>query len=198
MDSAGVEFWEERYRAGRTPWEMGRPPAALLRQLERERAGGGAVLVPGCGSGHEIEAWRARGWRVQAVDFSPAAVARARARLGAETGACVELADFFALPTGDAGAFDVVYERTFLCSFPRERWVDYARCVRAHLRPGGRLMGVFIYGHEPEPPPYPLASVAEAKALLRGLVLETDEPIPVEETLPLYTGMERWQVWRRE
>ncbi len=198
MDSAGVEFWEERYRAGRTPWELGRPPPALQRHLEREAGSAGAVLVPGCGSGHEIEAWRARGWRVRAVDFSPAAVARARARLGPEAGACVERADFFALAAGEVGAFDVVYERTFLCSFPRERWADYARGVRAHLRPGGRLMGVFIYGHEPEPPPFPLTDIGEAKALLRGFALEHDEPIPAEETLPLYTGMERWQVWRRE
>lgn len=193
MDSSAPEFWEERYRAGRLPWDAGGVPPALREFLAR---GGpvGKVLIPGCGSGYEARAFHAAGWEVTAVDFSPSAVARARANLG-ELARHVVRADFFADAIGDS--FDLIYERTFLCSLPPARWPAYARRVAGLLRPGGGLAGIFFHGCEPEPPPHPLR--AETAHALFGAVLALveDRAIPAAESLPLYAGGERWQVWRR-
>lgn len=193
MSSTEPEFWNERYEAGRIPWDLRGVPPALTRFLEREAAPG-RVLIPGCGSGYEVKAFLDRGWQPVALDFSPVALERARTVLGAQ-GGCLRLADFFR--DDPAGPFDLIYERTFLCSMPPERRPAYAARMAGLLRPGDRLAGVFAYGIEPEPPPYPMLE-AEAQALLSGAFERVfDIPIPAGESPPLFAGMERWQVWRR-
>lgn len=187
------DFWEQRYRADRTPWDAGGVPAALHDFLRTERSPG-RVLIPGCGSGYEAAAFATAGWEVTAIDFSPAAVARAKAVLG-PLGDCVREADFFVEP-GEA-SFDLVYERTFLCSLPPARWPEYAMRVAGHLRPGGRLVGLFFYGDDPEPPPYPLTD-ASAQALFGSTFMcHRRRSIPAEQSLPLYAGAERWEIWLR-
>lgn len=192
MDSSNPEFWDQRYLAGRLPWDANGVPVALAEYLSRTPPRG-RVLIPGCGSGYEISAFHTAGWEVTAIDFAPQAVARAKALLG-ETGSCVRHADFFSHDFGSG--FDLIYERTFLCSLPPACWTDYARRMAELLRPGGYLVGIFFYGHEPDPPPFPL-TVATAEALFRPrFELTQDHPIARTQSLPLYAGGERWQVWR--
>ncbi|MGH9818380.1 MAG: methyltransferase, partial [Candidatus Acidiferrales bacterium] len=194
MDSARQDFWEERYRSGRTPWDLGGVPPALETFL-RTRVNAGSVLIPGCGSAYEVETFRAAGWTVVAVDFSQAAVAQARVMLGS-SGAEVRLADFFADDFGSG--FDLIYERTFLCSLPPARWPAYARRVAGLLKQGGVLAGVFAYGIEMEPPPFPLPDEAAAHALLGDRFERTvDIRIPRAQSPALFAGKEHWQEWHR-
>lgn len=192
--STTPEFWEQRYRARRMPWDMHGVPPALLEFLRRQPATG-RVLIPGCGSGYEVKAFADCGWQPVAIDFSPAAVERARDLLGPLAPAVV-LGDFF---TADLGAsFDLVYERTFLCSLPPERWPAYAERIARLLAPRGRLAGFFVYGEEPEPPPYLLRDAPTASALFCPAFEQIeDHPIPAAQSLPLYEAKERWQVWRK-
>lgn len=194
MECTEPEFWEQRYRANRMPWDQHGVPAALTEYLRRTRDPG-RVLVPGCGSGYEVKAFHDFGWRPLAIDFSAAAIERARLVLG-ELAVSVQLADFFTDELG--GPFDLVYERTFLCSLPLCRWRDYAQRMSVLLNPGGRLAGIFAYGEEAEPPPFPLTR-GEADALFGSeFVLVEDSPVPAEQSLPLFAGKERWQVWLRK
>ena len=80
-DSNQPDFWTARYAAGKTPWDFGGVPSALISFLERSTAPG-RVLIPGCGSGYEIQAFHAAGYDVSAIDFSPAAVDQAKRVLG--------------------------------------------------------------------------------------------------------------------
>lgn len=191
MECIKPEFWEQRYRAGRIPWDFHGAPPALSEYL-RVAGRGGNVLVPGCGSGYEVAAFHGHGWQPSAIDFSPAAVERARAVLG-ELGTVVRVADFFADDLG--GPFDLVYERMFLCSLPPEYWPGYIGRIAALLKPKGRLAGFFVYGSESEPPPFPLPPM-EAGTLFSGFELIEDRPIPPEQSLPLFVDRERWQVWQ--
>lgn len=156
-------------------------PAALKSWLETAQPG--RVLIPGCGSGYEMDAFTARGWDVTAIDISPAAVERAR-----QHGRPAMLADFF---THDFGGrpFDVMYERTFLCSMPPSEWPKYVARV-AEL--ADRLVGFFFYGHEEDGPPFPLP---DAGIFAGKLMCIVDEP--VTDSLPLFAGRERWQVWQK-
>ena len=190
-DSTRPEFWDKRYRANRMPWDLGRIPAALGVYLAASPATG-RVLIPGCGSGYEVRAFAEAGWQVCAIDFSLAAVERARCVLG-NLASCVALGDFFEHPF-EAGSFDLVYERTFLCSLPPERWQAYAARVEDLLAPAGRLVGIFFYGQNDEPPPYPMTP-ASANALFAGFQLIEDEPLPA--SLPAFVDSERWQVWQK-
>lgn len=193
MKPTDKEFWDSRYRAGKVPWDFGGVPSALLAYLQTVTMPG-RVLIPGCGSGYEVQAFHERGWEVLAVDYSPAAIERAGQILDPFADKTL-LADFF---THDfAGRrFDVIYERTFLCSLPPERWPVYAQRMAELLQPGGKLIGFFLYGHEDEPPPYPLTEETARQLFRRSFTRVADGP--VLDSLPLFAGRERWQVWERK
>ncbi|HET9023228.1 MAG TPA: methyltransferase domain-containing protein, partial [Burkholderiaceae bacterium] len=139
-DPAMPAFWDERYRAGFTPWDARGVPPALTRFLGISRPGR-RVLVPGCGSAYEAGHLHALGFDVTAIDIAPEAVARARAVLGGEVADRVlRQADFFALD----GEFDWIYERALLCALPLRLWPDYATAAQRLLRPAGLLAGFFF------------------------------------------------------
>lgn len=191
-DSTRPEFWDQRYVAGKTPWDQHGVPAAL-REFLRQAPVNGRALVPGCGSGYEIKALHESGWPVLGLDFSAAAVEKARRELGS-LGDLVRQGDFFAAAP-DLGGFNLVYERTFLCALPPELHAAYARRMAELIRPGGVLCGLFFHGPEDEPPPYPL-SPTQILALL-GSDFALVEDRAAGDSLPLFAGKERWQVWRR-
>src|SRR5687767_3051540 len=192
-DSTQPDFWNTRYAAGKTPWDFGGVPAALPSFLARAKPPG-RVLIPGCGSGYEVQAFHEAGFEVTAIDFSSAAIEKAGRLLGPLSRSVIA-GDFFTHDfTGQN--FDLVYERTFLCSLPPERWPAYATRMAELLQKGKLLAGIFLYGEEAEPPPYPLT---ETQALdLFGEKFELTRSEPVSDSLPLFQGMERWQEWRRK
>ena len=193
-DSTDPEFWTVRYAAGRTPWDFGGIPAALESFLARS-SGPGSVLIPGCGAGYEVQAFHKAGYNVTAIDFSPAAVDQARKVLGplAEN---VILGDFFTYDFGQR-RFDLIYERTFLCSMPPSRWLDYANRMAELLSAEGSLIGVFLYGEQSsEGPPYPLTDEQAQETLQKTFRLMRSEPMA--DSLPLFRNMERWQEWLKQ
>ena len=191
LDPAAAAFWDARYRESFTPWDAGGTPAALARFLAAERAPL-RVLIPGCGSGYEARDFAERGHDVLAIDFSEAALARARAAPG-EWAPVLRQADFFA---DDLGApFDLVYERAFVCALPRKLWADWAARVAGLVRPGGRLAGFFFFGEEERGPPFGLRS-GEPGSLLGGAFAPLADAA-VDDSIPIFAGRERWQVWRR-
>jgi SAM-dependent methyltransferase len=190
VDSTHPDFWTNRYAAGKTPWDFGGVPAALKSFLARSSAPG-RVLIPGCGSGYEVQAFHEGGYDVTAIDFSPAAVDQAKRVLGI-LAARVIFGDFFTHNFGQGG-FDLIYERTFLCSMPPSRWPDYANRMSDLLAPGGRLVGIFLYGQQTDGPPYPITD-KQAEQLFQRRFRQVRSEL-VTDSLPLFRGMERWQEW---
>lgn len=191
-DSSGPEFWDQRYRDGVTPWDFGRVPADL-RIFLTGVAPGGRVLVPGCGFAHEVYYLAENGFDVLAVDFSGAAVEQARRNLGCFAGH-VRLADFFDFDPGPR-PIDLIYERAFLCALPRKLWTHYAERCAQLLPPGSLLAGFYFYGSNPKGPPF-----GTSPQELHGILdpgFEQLEDRPAVESLPVFGGGERWQVWRR-
>jgi SAM-dependent methyltransferase len=190
LDPAGPDFWDLRFREGFMPWDAGGVPAALREFLTREPTGQ-RVLVPGCGSGYEVRAFVDAGHEVVAIDFSSAAIEAARGVLG-DLGRVLVQGDFFA---HSFGSFDLVYERAFLCALPRPLWRRWAARVAAVVRPGGRLAGFFFWSDDERGPPFGLKR-AELEALLAP-AFGRIEDAPVADSIPVFAGRERWQIWRR-
>jgi SAM-dependent methyltransferase len=188
-NSSRPEFWDVRYAAGETPWDLHGVPAALKAFLKTSPPG--SVLIPGCGAGYEVRAFHEAGWKVTAIDFSPVAVERARSTLGA-LASCVAQVDFF---THDFGGrrFDLIYERTFLCALPPRLWPTYVKRMTELLRPSGKLVGIFLYGDQAEPPPYPLSPEKARELFMEKFSLVKSSP--VSDSLPIFAGNERWHEW---
>ncbi len=137
--------WDEQYRIGETPWDKGEAAPPLVAWL-REHPGSmtGTVLVPGCGSGHDVRAIAAAEpeARLVGLDLSPTAIARCRAQAATGGERYVE-ADLFALPSELQGTCDWVWEHTCFCAIDPARRDDYVAAVAAALKPGGQLLGIF-------------------------------------------------------
>jgi SAM-dependent methyltransferase len=190
-DSTQPDFWTIRYATGRTPWDFGGIPAALKSLLARSSTPG-RVLIPGCGSGYEVQAFHTAGYDITAIDFSPAAVEQAKRVLGVLAERVI-FGDFFRHDFG-ARCFDLIYERTFLCSMPPSRWADYANRVAELLSAGGGLIGIFLYAEQPAPgPPYPLTEKQAEQLFGSRFRLVRSEL--ATDSLPLFRAMERWQEW---
>jgi thiopurine S-methyltransferase len=191
-DSNRPDFWTVRYASDKTPWDFGGVPLALESFLARSSAPG-RVLIPGSGSGYEVRAFHDFGYDVTGIDFSPAAVDHAKRVLGVLAKRVI-LGDFFTYDFGER-RFDLIYERTFLCSMTPSRWPEYVNRMAALLMPGGKLIGIFLYGQRTSSgPPFPLTD-ADAKLFERYFQLVWSEA--VTDSLPLFRDMERWQEWRK-
>lgn len=192
VDPAQAQFWNLRYGAGFTPWDAGRVPGQF-RDFIGSRGTPGRALVPGCGSAWEVRFLAEAGWHVVGIDFSPDAVESARSILG-PWGDRVRQADFFAPVEG--APFDVVYERALLCALPRRLWRDWGRRMGELVASGGVLAGYFFFDAGERGPPFPLHSHAELAELLEP-AFELLEDRAAVDSIPVFAGKERWQVWRR-
>jgi SAM-dependent methyltransferase len=191
LDPAGPAFWDVRFRERFTPWDAGGVPAAVRDFLAREQAKL-RVLIPGCGSAYEARAFAEAGHDVVAIDFSAAAIDAARRVLG-ERERILVCGDFFEFDLG--APFDLVYERAFLCALPRAHWPRWAARVAEVVRPGGRLAGFFYWRDAPGGPPFGL-NAGELEALLAP-AFDRIEDAPVADSIAVFAGRERWQIWRR-
>jgi SAM-dependent methyltransferase len=193
-DSFRTQFWVKRWQREKLPWDLGHIPPDLLSFIAQQSSRPMRVLIPGCGSGYEVRAFHDAGHDVEAVDFSEPAVVHAREVLG-PLGNRVIRGNFF--KHDFAGKkYEWIYERGFLCSFTPSHWPEYAARMADLLLPGGRLIGLFLYGNEPEPPPFPLTDATAAELLGKSFRLVKTESATAD-SVPVYQGMERWQEWEK-
>ena len=175
----GPEGWEERYREGRTHWDLGAAPPCLVRLIEGLPRGRLRVLVPGAGFGHDAIAWARAGHEVTAVDFAPSAVAglRRRAREAGVHVAVLE-ADVFRLPASLDGAFDAVWEQTCYCAIAPGRRAEYVEVMARALVPGGAFHGLFWHHGREGGPPYDVTPEQVRATFAVRFELVSLEPVP--------------------
>ena len=190
-DPLSPQFWDERFERAFTPWERGGVSLAL-RRFVADTKRPLVALAPGCGTAHELALMCEAGWDATAIDFSPEAVARARALAGPWAGRIVQ-ADFFTY--APARPLDFVYEQAFLCAMPRERWDAVARRWEALLPPGGLLAGYFYFDDAAKGPPFGISRARLDELLHNGFECIVDEA--VEDSIPVFAAKERWMVWRK-
>lgn len=190
-DPSVPAFWSERFEQDYKPWDRGNVPVQL-QQFVAHAARPYATLIPGCGTGYEVACLSEAGWPVTAIDFSAAAVEAACKALG-PLAARVQQADFFEFVP--AHPVDLIYERAFFCALPpRMRAAIVARWAEL-LPPGGLLAGFFYFDESPKGPPFGIAPEELEALLVPAFERIGDEP--VADSLPVFAGKERWQVWQR-
>lgn len=190
-DPSQAAFWSERFEHHFMPWDLGNVPPQL-RQFVARSAKPYSTLIPGCGTGYEIACFAEAGWEVTGIDFSAAAVDAARKKLGPLHNHVTQ-ADFFTFTPSHK--VDLVYERAFLCALPPRMRPAVATRWSELLPAGALLAGFFFFDDSPKGPPFGIVQEELEALLLPYFVRITDEPVP--DSLPVFAGKERWQIWQR-
>ena len=190
---AGVgRDWEAYYQSGETPWDKGEAHPALVRWLQSHQVAG-RILVPGCGSGHDVRLLASRPMtEVVGLDLAPSAA------LAASRFACAGgeryLTGNFLHANCPGELFDWIFEHTWVCAIDPALRPAYARSAATRLRPGGRLLAIFYCnpGHGGvDSPPYgcSLPEVGRLFGPWFDLVAE-------ESNIETFTGREGREVLR--
>ena len=185
-------FWDERFERGFTPWDRGGVPQAL-RDFVARSVGARRTVIPGCGAAYELAFLSNVGWDATAVDFSPAAVALAKKAVGQWADRVVQ-ADFFKWTP--AQPIELIYERAFLCALPRAMWPQLAARYAELLAPGALLAGYFFFDDAAKGPPFGTSRQQLDELLTPNF--GRIEDAPVEDSISVFEGKERWQVWQRK
>jgi SAM-dependent methyltransferase len=129
-----------------TPWDIG-GPQPVVQQLVAYGGLRGEVLDPGTGPGHHAIYYASKGYSATGVDFSPAAIERAR-RNAERAGVDVDLqvADATKLD-GLENRFDTVVDSAFYHVFfeDEDTQVEYAQALHRATKPAARLF-MFEFG----------------------------------------------------
>jgi SAM-dependent methyltransferase len=194
--------WEDRWQKNETPWDKGYGAPPLTECLDlgmEELLGARRVLVPGCGSGHDVRELASRGIGATGLDLSPTAVTRARAmpKIGDEDYLCGNL---FEADWRIGREFDTVWEHTCFCAIDPALRVAYARAMAEILPPGGHLVGLFFLtpwdpGEKEEGPPFAV-SREEVEALFAPRFELRKDRVP-ERAYPGREGREWLTVFKR-
>jgi methyl halide transferase len=146
--------WEALYQAGDMRWEKGEPSPGLVDFLAAHpELPRGNVLVPGCGTGHDVRAWAAAGFDATGADLAPSAIRLAEKKTrAANLRAHFVLCDFLAAEP--IASCDYIFEHTLFCAIDPARRDDYVRAVLRWLKPHGQFIAVhyMLRGNETEPP----------------------------------------------
>lgn len=188
------EYWEQLYKKNETPWEKGEPSPGLV-DFVTTRVGlkPGTVLVPGCGTGHDVRVWAKAGFQVTGYDIAPSAVELGKQKTAAAgLSAEFKLGDF--LRDEPPQQFDWIFEHTCFCAIqPAEREL-YVAAVQRWLKPGGHYLAVNYLIPDTEGPPFGTTREEIVERFSPGLKLLEDW---VPRSYPNRTGLERMFWWQR-
>jgi methyl halide transferase len=187
--------WEARYQTHDMPWEKGAPSPGLVDFLAAHPLlPRGAVLVPGCGTGHDARSWAAAGFAVTGCDLAPSAIRLSREKTAAAgLSAQFLLGDFLA----DAvlGPYDWIFEHTLFCAIDPARRDDYVRAVLRRLKPGGNFLAVHYLIPDTDGPPFGTTRQELMNRFSLHFELQAEW---VPRSYPNRAGLELMLWWRRK
>jgi SAM-dependent methyltransferase len=145
--TAGASGWWDAFYADRSrpvPFFADKPDENLVSWCDRGLVRPGRALDLGCGPGRNAIFLAGRGFQVDAVDLSPAAIDWARERSQA-AGADVTLHCGDAFTRSElTGPYDLVYDSGCFHHLPPHRRVSYLALLERILTPGG-LFGLSCF-----------------------------------------------------
>ena len=146
--------WELRYQTKDMPWEKGEPSPGLVHFLAtHSKIKRGTVLVPGCGTGHDVRSWAKAGFNATGYDIAPSAIALSKEKTeAAGLDATFVLGNF--LDDQPPQLFDWIFEHTLFCAIDPALRENYVQAVRRWLKPNGHYLAVNYLIPDKEGPPF--------------------------------------------
>ena len=138
-----AEYWENLYQTGDTRWDKGEASPGLVDYLASHlELPKGTVLVPGCGTGHDVRAWARAGFSPTGTDIAPSAIRTSRENT-ASAGLKADFREGNFLRDEPFARFDYLFEHTLFCAIqPAERDL-YVQAVGRWLKPNGKFVAIF-------------------------------------------------------
>lgn len=132
------ERWEERYRTGSTPWDIGRPDFNLTEMVTERPIRNCKALEIGCGTGSNAVWLAQQNFSVTATDVSDIAIQKAKERASDAGVKCVFLVSDFLNDEIPGAPFGFVFDRGCFHSFDSdEERKQLAENVAFHLEKEG-------------------------------------------------------------
>lgn len=144
-------FWEQRYDAHDTGWDLGAPSKPLKEYIDQLEDRSLRILIPGGGRAYEAEYAHRKGFSdVRVIDLTDAPFKDLLRRCPDFPEEHLIVGDFFT----HEGAYDLIIEQTFFCALDPALRKDYVQHMKRLLAPGGRLVGVLFDDalHSDRPP----------------------------------------------
>jgi cyclopropane fatty-acyl-phospholipid synthase-like methyltransferase len=143
-----ADQFDEAYREGSPPWDIGRAQADVVRLVDAGLITGRVIDI-GCGTGENALYCATAGLDVVGVDRSPEAIRQARDK-ARQRGASIrfDVADVLDLTEYRQG-FDTATDSGVFHVFDDEDRPRYEDSVHGVLRPGGQLFLLCFSEHQP-------------------------------------------------
>ena len=189
------DYWEQRYQTRDMPWEKGAPSPGLVDFLaSHPDVKRGTVCVPGCGSGHDVQAFARAGFSASGFDLAPSAITLAgQGAQAAGLTVTFQLADFLRDPPPQK--FDWLFEHTLFCAIQPTERDDYVGAVLRWLKPGGSYLAVNYFECGPDGPPWPTTRAEQLERFAPQFDLQADW---VPRSYPNREGKEHMFWWLRK
>lgn len=145
-------YWNNRYAAGETGWDMGYVSPSLKNYFDQIENKNLRILIPGCGNCYEAAYLAANGFtNITLIDIAPLLVQQLKEKFINQPAIKIILGDFFE----HAGQYDLIIEQTFFCALQPSLRSAYVNKMHALLAENGRLTGaVFASEFETDGPPF--------------------------------------------
>lgn len=173
--------WDDSYKAGPAPWDIGRPQSAVL-QLAASGAFVTPVLDAGCGTGENALHLASLGLEVVGVDVADTALAMAT-RKAADQGSTATFMGADAFQLHRLGrSFQSVLDSGLFHAFNSDERSRYAKSLASVVAEGGRLH-LFCFsdqGEDQGPHPVSQSDLHAAFNSHSGWSIESIAPVRIE------------------
>jgi len=137
------EFWDSRYEAHETGWDIGGPSTPIKAYIDQLNDKSISILIPGAGNAYEAAYLYENGYfNVTVLDISNYPIENFKKNYPQFPENQLIVKNFFEFE----GQFDLILEQTFFCSFVPsiENRTLYAKKIAELLKPKGKLVGLWF------------------------------------------------------
>lgn len=165
MTSFDQTYWNQRYQAGQTGWDLAGVSPAFQAWVRSRADFDAPTLIPGCGNAHEARYLLDNGFRnIHLLDISTNLIQSLQhdfAEPIQDGKITLHCQDFFSFQ----GTFEWIFEQTFFCALDPSLRPDYVQQMHDLLSASGQLIGLlFNRSFSTDGPPFG-GTLSEYKAL---------------------------------
>ena len=189
-----MEFWEEKWTTSTTFWDKGESTPGLKYAVDNGYFKGHA-LVPGCGSGYDVEYLANHGYQATGLDISPTCIKKCKDIYNGLENANFICADFF----NHVEQYDSAFDYTFFCAIDPAMRKAWGQAYSKLIKSGGAIIILM----------FPLAEMAAVGPPHTATFDAYKESLPDFELIKLFDmesigsfpkrkGFEQLSIWKRK